>query len=131
MTKEELMNKVLNLTTEDSITQVAYDASFEEAFGVKPNCAFLSMLSIGLDELNEVIPLCFTMVSSLPKGEEQCVELANLLWAILSLDTTLKERCTLDEEARQMHAVALCMMSDHSLGDEVTRKALKIIELIP
>lgn len=129
MTKEELMSKVLNLKTEDFITQVAYDASFKEAFGVEPNCAFVSMLSIGLDEPDEVIPLCFTMVSSLPKGEEQCVELANLLWSILSLDTTLKERCTIDEVTRKRHAVALCMMSDQFLGREVTLKALKILNL--
>lgn len=130
MTKEKLMSKVENLTADDLITQVAYDKSFELAFGVKPNCYFVSMLSMGLDELDEVIPLCFTVVSSLPKGDEQCIELANLLWAILTLDLTLKERCTLSEETRQMHAVVLCRTSDHFLGNEVTRRALKIIKLV-
>lgn len=130
MTQEEFKSKVKNLTEEDMILQFAYNKSFKDTFGVEPNCSFVSMLSMGFDEPNEVIPLCFTIVSSLPKSEEQCVELANLLWTILTLDLTLKERCTLDEDARQMHAVALCRTSDRFLGDEVTRKALKIINLV-
>lgn len=129
MTKEELASKVKDLTMEDFITQAAYDQSFKDVFGFTPKCAFLSMLSVGRDELNDVIPLCFTIVSSMSKSEEQCVELANLLWSVLSLDSTLKEKCPLDIKTRMKHANALCKTSDYFLGNEVTRKALKIINL--
>jgi hypothetical protein len=130
MTKKELMSKMLNLTVDDFITQAAYDKSFRDAFGVTPNIPFVTILGMGLDELDDAIPTCFAVLKETCNRDEQSVELANLLWSVLSLDTTLKERCTLNEEARLKHASALCMTSDHFLGHEVTRKALKIIKMI-
>lgn len=130
MTRKELMSKVKNLTVSDFITQAAYDKSFRDAFGVTPNTPFVTILGMGLDELDDAIPMCFAIMKETCTRDKQHIELANLLWSVLSLNTTMKERCPLNEEERQKHASVLCMTSDHFLGHEVTIKALKILDLL-